>query len=127
MGTKRKTYTDKFKAKVALEAVKGVKTLAELSSEYQVHSTQISEWKRMLLEASPDLFAGRRKRAAKTEEELTAPLYEEIGRLKMDIKWLEKNSEPAIFNSSGMDSAEPVLFDSSTVSVGRRSPFEFVV
>ena len=69
MGTKRKTYTDKFKAKVALEAVKGVKTLAELSSEYQVHSTQISEWKRMLLEASPDLLQGggseqrRRKRS----------------------------------------------------------------
>lgn len=90
MGTKRKKYTDKFKAKVALDAVRGVKTLAELSSEYKVHGTQISEWKRQLLESSPEVFSGRRTRSAKSEEELTAPLYEEIGRLKMDIKWLEK-------------------------------------
>jgi putative transposase len=90
MGTKRRSYTDKFKAKVALEAVKSIKTLSELATEYQVHPTQISEWKKVLLESSPELFSGRKTSASKSEEELTAPLYEEIGRLKMDIKWLEK-------------------------------------
>lgn len=90
MGKKRRTFTDKFKAKVALEAVKGVKTLAELATEYQVHPTQVSEWKRLLLEHSQELFSSGMNRAEKTEEELTSPLYEEIGRLKMDIKWLEK-------------------------------------
>ena len=90
MGRKRRTFTDKFKAKVALEAVKGVKTLAELATEYQVHPNQISDWKKQLLSNAPELFASGKKHRAKTEDELMAPLYEEIGRLKMDVKWLEK-------------------------------------
>jgi putative transposase len=90
MGRKRRTFTDKFKAKVALEAVKGMKTLAELATEHRVHPNQISDWKKQLLTNAPELFASGKKRLAKTEEELTAPLYEEIGRLKMDVKWLEK-------------------------------------
>ncbi len=90
MGKKRRKFTDKFKAKVALEAVKGVKTIAELASEHQVHPNQVSTWKRQLLENAEELFSGGQGRKSKTEEEVTAPLYEEIGRLKMDIKWLEK-------------------------------------
>jgi transposase-like protein len=90
MGKKRRTFTDKFKAKVAIEAIKGVKTLTELASEYQVHPNQISDWKKQLLSNAPELFASGKKKQIQTEEELTAPLYEEIGRLKMDVKWLEK-------------------------------------
>lgn len=90
MGRKRRTFTGKFKAKVALEAIRGVKTIAELATQYQVHPNQISDWKRQVLTNVPDLFASGKKPRARTEEELTAPLYEEIGRLKMDIKWLEK-------------------------------------
>ena len=76
MTRKRRAFSDKFKAKVAIEAVKGIKTLSELATEYKVHPNQISAWKKQLL--------------LNAEEELTAPLYEEIGRLKMDLKWLEK-------------------------------------
>ncbi|MDP7179482.1 MAG: IS3 family transposase [Verrucomicrobiota bacterium] len=90
MGRKRRVFTDKFKAKVAMEAVKGVKTLAELASEYQVHPNQISDWKKRLLQNAPEIFSGSRDGRAKSEEELTAPLYEEIGRLKMDVVWLKK-------------------------------------
>lgn len=90
MTRKRRAFSDKFKAKVAIEAVKGIKTLAELATEYKVHPNQISIWKKQLLMNAEELFASGKKRKAKTEEELTAPLYEEIGRLKMDIKWLEK-------------------------------------
>ena len=90
MGRKRRTFTDKFKAEVAIEAIKGLKTLNELASEYQVHPNQISDWKKQLLSNAPELFASGKKRQVKTAEELTAPLYEEIGRLKMDVKWLEK-------------------------------------
>jgi len=90
MGKKRRQFTDKFKAKIALEAVKEVKTLTELASEYQVHPHQVSEWKKQLLAHAPELFSRKNGEASKSEEELTAPLYEEIGRLKMDIKWLEK-------------------------------------
>ena len=78
MGKKRRTFTDKFKAKVAIEAIKGVKTLNELGSEHQVHPNQISDWKKQLLSNAPELFAAGKKKQSKTEDELTAPLYEEI-------------------------------------------------
>ena len=90
MERKRRTFSDSFKAKVALDAVKGLKTLAELASEYKVHPSQISEWKKQLLLNAPGIFSGNKNKRSQTEEELTAPLYEEIGRLKMDVKWLEK-------------------------------------
>ena len=90
MGRKRRAFTEKFKAQVALDALKGVKTLAELAAQYRVHPNQVSEWKRRLLGRAPEIFSAKTGAAAKSEEELTAPLYEEIGRLKMDIKWLEK-------------------------------------
>jgi len=90
MKTKRRAFSDKFKAKVAIEAIKEIKTLSELATEYKVHPNQISNWKKQLLMNAEELFASGKKRKAKPEEELTAPLYEEIGRLKMDIKWLEK-------------------------------------
>jgi len=90
MTSKRRKFTEKFKAKVALEAVKGDKTLAALASEYKVHPNQISEWKKHLLMNAGELFVSGKTRRGKTEEELTAPLYEEIGRLKMDLKWLKK-------------------------------------
>jgi transposase-like protein len=91
MGRKeRRKLSDKFKAEVALEAMKGVKTLAELASQYQVHPNQISDWKKQLVSNAPEIFASGKKSSNKTEEELTAPLYEEIGRLKMEVKWLGK-------------------------------------
>jgi putative transposase len=58
MGRKRRVFTDKFKAKVAMEALKGVKTLAELASDYQVHPNQISDWKKRLVQSAPELFPG---------------------------------------------------------------------
>ncbi|CCO22604.1 IS3 family transposase [Maridesulfovibrio hydrothermalis] len=90
MGKKRRKFSDKFKANIALEAVRGVKTLTELAAEHQVHPNQISKWKKQLLENASELFSNRACSSAKSEEEVTAPLYEEIGRLKMNIKWLEK-------------------------------------
>jgi transposase-like protein len=90
MSKKRRTFSDKFKAKMALEAVGGAKTLAQLAAEYQVHPNQISKWKKILVAQAPELFAIENNSTARTEEEITAPLYEEIGRLKMDVRWLEK-------------------------------------
>lgn len=90
MARTRRRFTAEFKAKVALQAVKGLKTLSELASEYEVHPNQISDWKRQLMANAPELFSPAQKRHGKSEEELTAPLYEEIGRLKMDLKWLQK-------------------------------------
>lgn len=90
MTKKRRQFSAKFKSKVAVEAIKEVKTIAELSTVYKVHPNQISAWKKQLLANAPELFPSGKTRQPKTEEEITAPLYEEIGRLKMDIKWLEK-------------------------------------
>lgn len=90
MKRKRRAFSDEFKAKVAFEAIRGMKTLAELATEYKVHPNQISTWKKLVQSNAQELFATGKKRKAKTEDELTSPLYEEIGRLKMDIKWLEK-------------------------------------
>ena len=90
MSQKRKKHLEEFKAKVALEAVKGIRTLSELSSVYQVHPTVIGQWKRQLIAGAAAVFSAGR--VGKTEEEMTAPLYEEIGRLKMENDWLKKKS-----------------------------------
>ena len=89
MAGKRRKHTDEFKARVALEAVKGVKTLSELSSAYGVHPTVIAHWKRQLVTGAPGVFASGSGNG-KSQEDLTGPLYQEIGRLKMEVDWLKK-------------------------------------
>lgn len=89
MGKKRQKHTDEFKARVAIEAVKGIQTLGEMSTVHGVHPTVIAHWKRQLLEGAPKLFA-RGAGGGRTEEEIAAPLYEEIGRLKVEVDWLKK-------------------------------------
>lgn len=89
MSSKRKTHSAKFKAKIALEAHKGDKTAAELISRHKISSGQISTWKKCLVKDAAQLFeSGRAKEI--DEEALTAPLYEEIGRLKVELDWLKK-------------------------------------
>jgi putative transposase len=90
MGTKRRSYSDRFKARVALDAVREVKTISELASEHQVHPSQISTWKKLLVSNAAELFSRGNNLTNKTEDQLTGPLYEEIGRLRMDVKWLKK-------------------------------------
>ena len=92
MAKKRRKHSDAFKAKVALEAVKGVSTLSELASRYKVHPTQIAQWKKQLLESAPLCFERGRNGAGVDPEALTAPLYQEIGRLKMEVDFLQKKS-----------------------------------
>jgi len=88
----RKSYDAAFRAKVALEAFKEKKTLAELSSTFGVHPNQICKWKKQLLESLPDLFTDRRKRKDKEQEELIDELYRQIGQLKVELDWLKKKS-----------------------------------
>jgi transposase-like protein len=90
MVQKRKQHSDEFKAKVALEAVKGVRTSGQLSSVFGIHPTQIANWKRQLIDGAPRIFSSAYGNSGKTETELTAPLYEEIGRLKVEADWLKK-------------------------------------
>ena len=92
MTIKRKTHSAKFKAKVAIEALKGDKTAAALISVYKVSSGQVSTWKKCLLEGATQLFESGQSKTI-NEDTLTAPLYEEIGRLKVELDWLKKKVE----------------------------------
>jgi transposase len=91
--TIRKNHTGAFKAKVALEAVKGEKTLAQLSSEFGVHANQIGQWRKQLLKELPTLFANRRSKHDRDQEELVSELYRQIGQLKVELDWLKKKSQ----------------------------------
>jgi transposase-like protein len=90
MAAKRKTYSADFKARIALEAVKGMKTINELGVEHGVHPVQVSQWKRQLQEGVREVFATRRSKAVQEEQAREAALYEEIGRLKVELDWLKK-------------------------------------
>jgi transposase-like protein len=85
---KRKQHSAQFKAGVALEATKGQKTVNRLASEYRVHPTQISHWKRQLQEGVQEIFSSKRQKQEKEDEELKATLYQEIGQLKFELDWL---------------------------------------
>jgi len=93
MGKIRKSYSAAFKAKVALEAAKKEKTIAQLSSEYGVHANQITKWRKQLLERLPALFSDKRKEKEKSTEALQDELYKQIGQLKVELDWLKKKSE----------------------------------
>lgn len=84
MVSMRKQYEASFKAKVALEAIKGEKTMAQLAGEFGVHSNRIGRWKAEFLEKLPDIFSDRRKRGDKDREETEAELYRQIGQLKVE-------------------------------------------
>jgi putative transposase len=96
MPTPRKHYSNDLKARVALEAIKGQKTANEIAAEYGVHPTQIAQWKKQALDGLPDLFSTRRSEQAKSEEDLIASLYQQIGQLKVQVDWLEKNQKHSI-------------------------------
>ena len=93
MKNKRKRHEVAFKAKVGLEALKGIKTLSEIAREYQVHPTQISQWKSIILERLPDLFTQGPTAEVKQAEREVARLHEKVGELTMELDWLKKKSK----------------------------------
>jgi transposase-like protein len=90
MTKQRRRHGAGFKARVALEAAKGQKTIAELAAQFRLHPTQVTQWKQLLLGHVADVFAEGRARGAKEEEALRAELYQKIGRLEMELEWLKK-------------------------------------
>lgn len=90
---KRKSFSAQQKAKVAIEALRGVKTVNEIAQQFGVHPTQVSQWKRELQEQAAGLFEGKRGPKPATDPEANPErLYSEIGRLKMELDWLKKKS-----------------------------------
>ena len=90
----RKSFDSTFKAKVALEAIKGEKTLSQIASQYKIHANQIRQWKQRVLEELPGLFSRKREKSQADAEELKAELYRQIGQLKVELDWLKKKSDP---------------------------------
>jgi putative transposase len=90
MATQRNNYGAEFKARVALEALKGHKTINELVSHFGVHPTQINKWKKHLQTELPQIFSTRREKRELDHEALQAQLYQQIGQLKVELDWLKK-------------------------------------
>ena len=90
----RRNHDQNFKTKVVLEALKEQKTLAQLSTQFELHANQITDWKKQVVSAIPTLFEGKseKQNALNSEqiEEITAPLYQQIGQLKVELDFLKK-------------------------------------
>jgi putative transposase len=91
---KRRKYSQQFKFKVALEAVRELKTINEIASTYDVHPTQVKSWKKQLLTEGPTVFGQNTARQLREQATREAELYEQIGRLKMELEWLKKKATP---------------------------------
>ena len=92
----RKSYPAAVKAKIAILALKEEIPLAQLAAQHEVHPTQIRQWKQTLIDALPDVFGDRRARKESNEQEEKARLYEQIGRLQMELDLLKKKSQQLV-------------------------------
>jgi len=88
----RKSYTTEFKVKIALEAIKGQRTVNEIAAHYGVHPNQVTQWKKQAIESLPEVFSTKRERQTEEEESLKAELYQQIGQLKVELDWLKKKA-----------------------------------
>lgn len=91
--SRRKQYDGRFKANVAIEAIKNQQTVAQIASHYEVHPNQVSQWKKQALEELPQMFADRRSKATSDNEQLIAELYRQIGQLKVELDWVQKKTQ----------------------------------
>ena len=90
--SQRKQRDGRFKAQVALEAIKNQQSISQIASEYGVNPTQVSQWKKQVLEQLPQLFSSRRAKTVSDNEQLVAELYRQIGQLKVELDWLQKKT-----------------------------------
>jgi putative transposase len=88
----RKQYSKNEKARIAIEAMKGQKTAAELSSEYGVHSTQINKWKKQLIDGAAEVFNQKSDNSEQKHAEKCDTLYKKVGQLQVEVDWLKKAS-----------------------------------
>jgi transposase-like protein len=98
---KRKRYSPELKAKVAVEAIHGLKTASEIARRYQVHPNLVGLWKRQALESLPELFSRKGDHSQEDQEQLVRELYQRIGQLEMELEWLKKNGDPFRSGRSG--------------------------
>ena len=92
MSTKRIRHTARFKFTIAVEAIKSDKTISQLASDHQLHPSQISQWKKQLLEQGSDIFTTHPTKQQREQTDKESRLYEQIGRLNMELNWLKKKA-----------------------------------
>jgi len=92
MSTKRRQHSPEFKAKVALEALKGIEPVHAIAAKYQVHPVQVSQWKKDLLERLPEVFATKPPPSVAESAAKEDRLYRKIGQLEVELDWLKKKS-----------------------------------
>ena len=119
-GKKRKVHTAEFKAKVGLEAVRGVKTISEIAQAYGVHPVLVGQWKKEILEHAGALFEMKRGPKPAEDKSDEDKLYGEIGRLKMENDWLKKSWECEPDEPNGLDRWERRVAGGAAVRAGRR-------
>ena len=115
MSTQRRQHSAEFKAKVALEAIKGLRPISEIAEQYQIHPVQIQQWKKQLLDVVPSAFAKKRDKAEQEQEELTSQLYQQIGQLKVELDWMKKN-----LSNCGSDKKSVIEAGHAQISIGRQ-------
>ena len=89
---KRRRFSNEFKAKVAIEAIKGQRTVNELAQEFEVHPNQIALWKKQLLESASDVFRRGKDREAEEQAKECDRLYRKVGQLQVEVDWLKKKT-----------------------------------
>jgi len=92
MSKQRRRFSADYKFRVALEAAKGQQTISELAGKHSLHPNQISQWKRQLLEEGADVFARNGSQDQQEQAVVQSELYEQIGRLKMELEWVKKKA-----------------------------------
>jgi len=90
MKRQRRKHTAEFKARVALEAIRGIKTVSEIAQDFEIHPVQVSTWKKELLDRVPELFDRKKGSRDNEKEPDTEQLHKKIGQLTMEVDWLEK-------------------------------------
>lgn len=90
MGNIRRSHSASLKAKVALDLIREIETIATVSSKYSIHPTQAGQWKRQLLANAENLFSDKPSNLLKEKDEIISELYRQIGQLKVELDWLKK-------------------------------------
>ena len=119
----RKQYSAELKAKIAVEAVKGQRTIQEIASHYEVHPNMVTKWKKQVLDGVSDIFSNGRVQASEADEQVQAELYQQIGKLQVEVEWLKKSRDFPVRASTTMDRIESRRVEHRrAVSVDRRVP-----
>lgn len=90
MKRQKRKHSPEFKARVALEAIKGERTLSEVARDFEIHPVMVGKWKKEMLENLPEIFANKRPNKNKDEEQEKAQLHQKVGQLSMEVDFLEK-------------------------------------